>query len=138
MPLGKGYGRYWRMVGDTVERLSSFETPDDSWTRGIGPIDKDVYLGRIKSLSDAHIGIPKTQSHRERMSEAKVGVAKSDSHKASMSESQIRIAQRAKEIMSQHPNLKYHKAITVVAKEKRLGRTLTTAEINNIIMDIDK
>jgi len=113
------YKRYYKVIDGVTHRTSGQEPPDDSWSRGIGPISADAEKRRFDGISAAHRGVPKTEIQKERMRVAKLDKPKTSTQKLAMSETHKQNAQLVRELRAYRPELGYYEALRIVVERKK-------------------
>ena len=113
------YQRYYKVIDGTTHRTIGQQPPDDTWSRGIGPIPDESEKRRIAGISAAHKGVPKTEIQRERMRLAKLDKPKSSTQKLAMSATHKLNAQLVRELRSTRTELTYHQALAIVVERKK-------------------
>ena len=87
----KKYFRYHRYDQNNVKYIKRFEldnlpteiieTGYTVWTRGTGKLNEQAYNNLVTAVKKACLGVPKSQSCREKMSKSHLGKRKTQSHK---------------------------------------------------------
>jgi len=91
----KSYMRYHRFDSNNVKYIKRFElneTPTNEpgytpWMRGTGPHTPEALNNVRNGVRKACVGVPKSESTKEKMRLAKLGVPKTEEHKLSMKKS---------------------------------------------------
>jgi len=107
----KKYMRYHRFDQNNVKIIKQFElteTPETinengftKWTRGTGKLNEQAYNNLVTGVRKACLGVPKSQSCKEKMSNSHKGKKKSLEHRQNMSLGH----QKKKKIDAQEKNL---------------------------------
>ena len=116
------YKRFYKVVDGITHRTIGQEPPDNTWSRGIGPISAESEQRRVAGISRAHRGVPKTEIQRERMRVAKLDKPKPSTQKLAMSETHKLNAQMVRELRSTRPELTYHEALRIVVERKKMSK----------------
>jgi len=116
------YKRFYKVIDGITHRTSGQEPPDETWSRGIGPISADAEKRRFDGISAAHSGVPKPESQREKMRLAKLDKPKPSTQKLAMSETHKHNAQLVRELRSTRPELGYYEALRIVVERKKMSK----------------
>jgi hypothetical protein len=89
------WSRWHRFNNNGVKFIKRFgvnEIPDPlieegytEWRRGTGPLQGQTYENVVNGVRRFHTGLPKSETTKYKMSQAKLGVPKTEEHKANMS-----------------------------------------------------
>jgi hypothetical protein len=116
------YKRFYKVIDGITHRTSGQEPPDETWSRGIGPISADAEKRRFDGISAAHTGVPKTETQKEKMRLAKLDKPKTSTQKLAMSETHKLNAQLVRELRSTRPELGYYEALKIVVERKKMSK----------------
>lgn len=67
------------------------------WKRGTGPLTNQQYINITTAVRSSHLGVPKSETTKQKMSMAKKGVPKSEEHKQNMRNAWARRKQRSRQ-----------------------------------------
>ena len=92
------YSRWYRYDGAGVKHIKRFkidEIPQNEvgytqWNRGTGPLSEETYKNISAAVRKACLGVPKSESTKQKMREAKLGKPKTAEHRKNMSIAQQR------------------------------------------------
>lgn len=87
--------RWHRFDTDGNKYIKRFETHDDpsnlieegysAWQRGTGPLAPEQYNNVVNAIRKTCLGVPKSETQKEKMRQAKLGKPKTEEHKKNMS-----------------------------------------------------
>lgn len=87
--------RWHRFDSAGIKHIKRFELSEDpttitdegysAWARGTGPLAEEQYNNVVSAIRKSCVGVPKTETQKEKMRQAKLGKPKTEAHKQAMS-----------------------------------------------------